>query len=165
MLLCYRDEGKFDYFTFRYFHDIVFDISSNSYNFYPGHGATKLDLPIALYESWGREYCVILDSDKEGKEQQTRYIKELSNDTHIFTLLNIDSRFKLFTTEKLFSEDEKIKISKIFNPSLNTYNKSAFNTGIQILLSQKTIPDFLSQETKDNFHRIFEFLEAKFSKQ
>lgn len=154
-------EGKFDYYTFRYFAEIILKKSLN-FNFYPGHGATKLDLPIGLYESWARKYCVLLDSDKEGKNQKTRYIKEISSEDKILTLEDIDQVFKNITTEGLFSDDEKLEISKEFNSSLKKFEKGAFNTGIQMLLSQKTVPSYISKETKSKFEKIINFFGKKF---
>lgn len=155
-------EGKFDYSTFRYFKEIVLSDDAE-YFFYPGHGASALDLPIALYESWGRDYLVLLDADKEGRDQKTRYIKELNNENRVFTLEDVDSSNKGLTTEKLFTDDERIKISQEFNSSLTAYNKSAFNTGIQTLLSEKRIPDYITADTKEKFKVLFAFLKPKLS--
>ena len=154
-------EGKFDYFVFRYFKEIIFTENTEDFNFYPGQGATNLDLPIALYESWGRNYCVLLDSDKQGKSQQIRYIKDISDDNHIFTLEDVNSNNKRFTTEDFFSDDEKLNISKEFNTNLSKYNKSAFNTGIQTLYKEKRIPDYISADTKDKIKEILEFVREK----
>jgi energy-coupling factor transporter ATP-binding protein EcfA2 len=154
-------EGKFDYFTFRYFKEIVFKDLFDEFSFYPGQGASCLDLPIALYESWGKQYLAFLDSDKEGRDQKTRYIKELSDDKHVFTLEDVDPVLKNISVEKIFTEKEKIEISKEFDLSLSNYNKSAFNTGIQILLSQKRIPEYLSNKTKETMKGILEFLKQK----
>lgn len=154
-------EGKFDYFTFRYFKEVVFADTSADYHFYPGHGAPKLDLPVGLYESWGRKYVVILDADKEGGKQKQRYLNELSDVEHIFTLEDIDSKYKGCDTESLFTKGERIQISKEFNPSLTVYNKSAFNTGLQILYSEKRIPDYLTQKTKEKIKKIIEFVGTK----
>jgi predicted ATPase len=155
-------EGKFDYFTFKYFKEIVFSDNSITYNFYPGHGASTLDLPIALYESWGRKYIVVLDSDAGGKTQKIRYIKELSDKEHIFTFEDIDTSFKNLSAEKLFEDNEKLLISQEFNKNLTAYDKSAFNTGIQILLSEKRIPDYLTSGTKDKIKKIIDFVKSKF---
>lgn len=155
-------EGKFDYFVFKYFKEIVFNDNAQNYSFYPGHGAPCLDLPIGLYEAWGRKYIVILDSDKEGKAQKTRYIKELSDKEHIFTLEDIDSANKNLTTEKLFTEAEKLAIAKEFNPSLSSYEKSAFNTGVQILYAEKRVPTYLTDSTKNKLKQIIDFIKPKF---
>jgi predicted ATPase len=155
-------EGKFDWFIFKFFKEVVFSDNSQDYNFYPGHGASKLDLPIALYEAWGRKYIVILDSDKEGIEQRIRYMKELSDDRHIFSLEDVDVSFKKITTEELFDDNEKLSVSREFNVRLNSYEKSAFNTGIQILYIEKRIPAYLSDSTKTKMKAIIDFVKSKF---
>lgn len=155
-------EGKFDYFTFRFFKEIIFENKSNNYTFYPGHGATKLDLPIGLYESWGKQYIVILDSDKEGVAQKKRYIKELSDKEHVFSLEDIDSIFKNMKTEDLFTSTEKVLISQEYNKNLTSYEKSAFNTGLQILFGQNIKPEYISEETKTSFRKIIDFIEDQF---
>lgn len=154
-------EGKFDYFTFRYFNEVVFTATATPFKFYPGRGAAKLDLPIGLYESWGREYVVILDADKEGAQQQKRYISELSNAERVFTLSDIDPLFKGLATEDLFDSSELLKIAQEFNPSLTVYDKSAFNTGIQTLLTEKRIPGYLTTTTKNKFKNVVDFVAAK----
>lgn len=155
-------EGKFDWFTFKFFKEIVFNDSSQNYNFYPRHGASKLDLPIALYEAWGRKYIVILDSDKEGMEQKIRYIKELSDKEHIFSLEDVDASFKKNTTEELFDDNEKLSISREFNASLTSYEKSAFNTGIQLLYNEKIVPSYITEATKNKFKTIIDFAKNRF---
>lgn len=155
-------EGKFDFFTFKYFKEVVFVDTSENCNFYPGHGATNLDLPIALYESWGRNYIVILDSDREGIAQKTRYLKDLSTKNQVYTLADIDPLFKNLSTEGLFSRDERLAICKEFNSSLTKYDKSAFNTGIQILNSEKRVPDYITKETKNKIKEVIDFAKSKF---
>ncbi len=155
-------EGKFDYSTFKYFHDTVLNRSKNIYSIYPGQGASKLDLPIALYESWARPYVALLDSDKQGLDQKKRYIKELSGELNIFTLEDIDSKFKNISTEDLLSAEERLKISQEFNPELKKYDKSAFNTGIRILEAENSVPSYITESTKKKFVKIFDFLDAQF---
>ncbi len=155
-------EGKFDYITFKYFKEIIFNDNSLSFNFYPGHGATKLDLPIGLYEAWGRKYIVVLDADREGITQKARYTKEISSQDHIFTLEDIDISFRGLTTENFFDDGEKIAISREFNRALTSYEKSAFNTGIHILYSEKRIPDYITDATKNKFKTIINFVKGRF---
>ena len=154
-------EGKFDYFVLKYFKEIVFSDLNKSFNFYPGHGAGKLDLPIALYESWGKQYIAILDSDKEGIAQKKRYIKEISNADSIYTLQDILD-LKSSTTEDIFSKEELLLIGREFNKDLKSYNKSSFNTGIQTLYIEKRVPDYISSATKESFKKILGFVQDKF---
>ncbi len=146
-------EGKFDYFVFRYFKEIVFE-NNDEYNFYPGTGASQLDIPISMYESWGKDYLTLLDADAEGIKQQKRYIDEISCESKIFTLKSIDKDFAGFDTEKLFTELERLEICKVFNKNSTTYKKSDFNTGIQELFFQKIIPTFITDKTKNNLNLI-----------
>lgn len=155
-------EGRFDFATFIYFYTTVLGRKKGRYSFYPGHGATKLDLPIALYESWSRPYVVLLDSDREGVAQKKRYIKELSGELSVFTLEDIDSSHKNISTEDLFTSAEKLKISQEFNQKLTSYDKSAFNTGIRLLNAEGKVPDYISDETKKKFVKIFDFLDSQF---
>lgn len=155
-------EGKFDFFTFKYFKEIVFSDNSEICNFYPGHGAPNLDLPIALYESWGKKYLVLLDSDTEGRKQKKRYIKDYSSEENVFTLEDINVLNKNISTEDFFTDNEKIKISQEFNPSISIYNKSAFNTGMQLLFSEKRIPEYLTEETKNKLKDVINFVKSKF---
>lgn len=157
-------EGKFDYFVFKFFQEIIFNNTNapKNYCFYPGHGVGKLDLPIALYEAWGRKYIVILDSDPAGLKEKKRYIRELSDKEHIFTLEDVDSRFKKMSLEDMFNEEEKLLISREFDSSSKKYEKSAFNTGIQTLYHEARDPKYLSDETKDKFQKLINFIEGKF---
>lgn len=150
-------EGKFDFFVFKYFKDVVQE-NVEEFNFYPGHGASGLDLPIALYESWGRDYLVLLDADREGKKQKARYIKELSDAEHIYDLSDISSELDGFSTEDLFTEAERIAITKEFNDTLTVYDKSAFHVGIQTLYRKKEIPTYITNETKQRFENIFKYI-------
>lgn len=155
-------EGKFDFFTFKFFQEIVLSRTSDNFHFYPGHGASNLDLPIALYESWGKKYFVVLDSDKEGREQAKRYVKEYSSPEKIATLDDVNAEFKNISTENLFTDSEKLSICKEFNPAITSFEKSAFNTGVQILYSEKRIPEYLTEDTKNKIDGILNFCATKF---
>ncbi len=54
-------EGKNDWYTFRYFEDLL--KRNNKLNFYPGAGRDKLYDIIRLYLSWGKSFVVLLDGD------------------------------------------------------------------------------------------------------
>lgn len=154
-------EGKFDFYVFNYLYEVVLGFEINKLRFYPGHGAGKLDLPISLYESWGRCYLVLLDDDSQGRLEKKRYIENISDAKHIYTLADVNSHFSNLCTEDLFSEDERLNISREFESSLTEYKKSAFNTGIQELYLQKRVPSYISEETRIKFEEIFKFLLAQ----
>lgn len=157
-------EGKFDSLTLKYFKDVVLLYEpKNSFGLFPGQSASKLDTIISLYESWGRDFIVILDSDKMGKAQKRRYIKNYSSEKRIFDLQDISSTWNNLEMEDIFNEEELLNITKEFNQEASKYNKSAFNTGISILMSEKRTPDYISAETKEKFKKILIFLDEKFN--
>ena len=74
----------------------------------------------------------------------------------ISTLKEINTDWNNHTMESLFKDDEKIEIIKsVFG--INLYDKSKFNNAIQQLYIDKTKIN-LSDETKNNFKKIFEFI-------
>jgi energy-coupling factor transporter ATP-binding protein EcfA2 len=149
-------EGKFDYFTFRYFKEVIFQDLDDSWGFYPGHSATKLDLPISMYEAWGRKYLVLLDADPTGKTQKKRYIRDYSDTDHVFTLADVNSIHDGKNLEVIFSEDELINTCKEFDPTSTKFEKGTFNLGIQKLYSEKQVPEYFTDSTKQYFHEFLE---------
>ncbi len=148
-------EGKNDWYTFKYFQEIVLR-DKYSYNFYPGAGATKLWDIIRLYLSWGKKFIVIVDGDVEGENAKKEYIREFGVliEKRIFTLKDI---LKISgATEKLIVDTDKQNIVKeVFNsPSVKKKNLNlAIN---QLLLMEKDVK--VSKTTKDNFKKIFNFV-------
>jgi len=51
-------EGKYDYYTFKYFRDNYFKTKFNKINFFPGGGAGKQETIIGLYIAWGKTFSV-----------------------------------------------------------------------------------------------------------
>jgi len=153
-------EGKFDYYTFRYFQSNIF--KKYNFHFYPGASVSKYDDLFRLYTAWNKDLIAIFDSDKQGKIEKDRYIKEISQELQkqIFVLENIDSKWINFTTESLFTDSDKLKITQYLFPSETTYQKSKFNTSLQDLFI-KNIKLNLDSETKRNFKKVFEFIKNK----
>ena len=161
-------EGKTDYYIFKYMMSIICEKKYNL-NFYPGAGVNKYEDPFRLYLAWNKSFVALFDSDTAGKEAKTNYIKKISDDLKdkIFTLEDINPTWENWTTENLFSKDEKIKIIQACfedHKSEEEYRKSKFNTAIQQLYSSKEKMEF-SPETLNNFKKLFEFISNKFSDQ
>ena len=130
-------EGKNDYYTFKYFSDIIFEGKYNL-SFYPGAGVGKYEDIFRLYLTWNRDFIAIFDADRQGIKEKKRYINVLGPDieSKIFTLNEINSSWKNFKTEDLLTDVEKLKITQMSFPKHtkeNGYNKSKFNTAIQQL--------------------------------
>jgi len=130
-------EGKNDYYTFKYFSEVIFK-GNYQLSFYPGAGIGKYEDVFRLYLAWNRDFIAIFDADRQGKKEKQRYISLLGPDieSKIFTLDEINPAWKDFKTEDLFTETEKIKITQTSFPDHKTedgYVKSKFNTALQQL--------------------------------
>jgi predicted ATPase len=150
-------EGKNDYYTFKYLQTVIF--KAYNFNFYPGASVTKYEDLFRLYTAWNKDLLAVFDSDRQGKKEQLRYITQISPELkdRIFTLEDIDSDWKDFTTEDLFTNLDKIKIIGILFPGETIYNKSKFNTSLQeLFISGQKIK--LEPITRSNFKKIFEFI-------
>jgi predicted ATP-dependent endonuclease of OLD family len=153
-------EGKNDWYTFKYFQDVILQ-SSEKYNFYPGAGVDKLSDIIRLYLSWGKKFIVIIDGDKPGKDAKKRYEKDFGEilKNKIFTLDDVLSNRHNIQTESLIEESDKNIISeKIFGQK--STGKSTLNWGINQALAQK-IKIELSEVTKNTFRTVFDFIKEK----
>lgn len=151
-------EGKNDYYTFRYIAEVILKEEEYDIKFYPGNGADRNNQIIATYLAWGKDFNIFLDGDKAGEDAKTRYIKEFGivvRDS-ISTLKDVDATFNV-ATEQLFTHTELLEIQKTFDATATVYNKSAFNTALQnLFISEQDIT--LSQETKDKFKKVLDFL-------
>jgi len=148
-------EGKTDWYTFKYFQEIILK-DKNNYNFYPGAGVTKLWDIIRLYLSWGKIFLVIIDGDTAGENAKKAYIKEFGNfiDKNIFTLKDILEISG--NTESIISDNDKKAIcNEVFGKSL--IKKKILNQAInKLLIEKKSVK--ISKKTKDEFRKLFKFI-------
>lgn len=153
-------EGKNDWYTFKYFQDVILQ-SSEKYNFYPGAGVDKLSDIIRLYLSWGKKFIVIVDGDRAGKEAKKRYEKDFGDvlKDKIFTLDDVLNNGNNIQTESLIDEGDKNIISeRIFGHKSEA--KNILNWGINQALAEE-INIELSEATKNNFRAVFGFIKEK----
>lgn len=152
-------EGRNDWYTLKYFQEVILKNKSD-YHFYPGAGATKLHDIIRLYLSWGSNFIIIIDGDKEGILAKETYIEEFGEfiEDKIFTLkdiLNISG-----STEKMIdSEDKKNICKEVFGKK--TTNKKILNQAINKLLIEKNKVK-ITKNTSDNFKELLKFIKNKF---
>lgn len=158
---CLFMEGKNDFYTLAYFQDIILN-KTRKLNIAPSTSASNLDTLISLYIGWGRDFIILLDSDKEGKAQKERYIKNFGIlvESRIFTLEDINPLWKKNGMEKLFEESEMLNFQKIAYPDSDSINKTHFNRAIQENLINKRMFEF-NDNTIENFNLIYEFLNGK----
>jgi len=151
-------EGKFDYYILKYINEICLNSKYKNLRFYPGNGADGNDTIIRLYLSWGRNFKILLDGDAGGIKAKTRYLKifgyEIIN--QIITFKDIEDSMEC-AIEKVFSEEEQLNITKLFDSNCNKFEKSKFNTAIQSLYLNKELYN-LETTTITKFEKIFKKL-------
>lgn len=158
---CVLMEGKNDFYTLAYFQEVILS-KATKLNIAPSTGSGNLDTLISLYIGWGKEFIILLDSDKEGGKQKERYIEKFGIivEPRIFTLEDIDASWKKYKMEKLFDNAEALQFQQTTYPSSTSLNKTHFNRTIQESLINRRSFAF-SQQTINNLDKVWTFLDNK----
>ena len=153
-------EGKNDFYIYNYFQQL--NPVSDTIKIVPGVSANNLESIISLYLGWGRNFIVLLDSDRKGVEQKNRYLDLFgkSLEDRIITYQDIKAEWANTEIEDLFSKNDKLNIQKLSYPEENTYNKKLFTRAVQELYVKNENYN-LSEETSDNINFILQFLRNK----
>lgn len=154
-------EGKNDFYTYcllknKYFPEL------SEIKFVPGTSAGNLECLISLYLGWGAEFLVLLDSDDQGKKEKKRYLDLYGSHLKdiILTYEDINPEWKDVETEDLFSDEDKLTITKIKNPELKKFDKKAFNrTLIELFVTESEFK--IDDVTKQNFLKVFKQISKK----
>ena len=146
-----------------FFQDEDFD-----FKLYPGASVDKYENIFREYLAHNKKFIAVFDADGDnsrgGKGAKKRYIENISQELEkqVFILKDIDERFDGFATEKLFTETEKLDIQKKSFSEDTVYNKDHFNSAIlELFISEETFE--LSEETKENFEKVLNFIKEKFN--
>lgn len=154
-------EGKNDFYTLKYFKETVL-CNKDQYSIVPSTGAGNLDTLISLYIGWGKNFIIILDSDKEGEKQKERYIKEYGSyiETKVYTLGDINEQWRNFKMEDLFVASDKVSLQLSKYPEAHLFKKAIFNRTIQeyVINNEGYVFDTL---TLENFKEVFAFFKTK----
>ena len=148
-------EGKNDFYTLCYINEVVLRKKYKRINLMPGLGCSKNIPVIQLYMAWNKNFLILLDGDKAGIKSKTEYIKQFGE--------SIKERIKVYKDfvpeigdvmmEDIFSDEEKLCITRRFDTLATKYNKSAFNTAVQSAFVNKEIIA-LSSETIEKFDKL-----------
>ena len=152
-------EGKNDYYTLMYINEIVLNKKYKKINLMPGAGCGKNSTVIQLYMAWNKDFLILLDGDKAGEKSKAEYIKTFGEPIKDTIKTYSDFVFEIGNVmmEDIFSEEEKLAITKRFDSTAGKFNKSAFNTAIQsALINKENI--LLSNETITKFDRLLSCL-------
>lgn len=156
-------EGKNDYYTFKYFEEIILQKTNTKYKFLPGLSSEKLFPLIQHYLAWGKNFIVVLDGDKAGNESKKTYLDAFGNilKGKIFSLSDINNIPKNSKLEDCITKEDKIKIQNIADPNIKNYNKKLFNRTLQELYISNKSFNF-SDESKKNISNVLYFFDSKF---
>ena len=130
----------------------------------PGTGSGNLGTVISVYIAWGKNFVVLLDSDKAGVDEKQRYIDDFGAIIHnkIFTFGDIDSSWTGLKMEDLIDTQDKLKIVQKINPDARITRKKKLYLALQEnLINKEYITLSSNTNTKNNFLKIFDFLEEK----
>lgn len=120
---------------------------------YPGTSASNLSTLISLNIGWAAKFKILLDSDREGKKQKIRYMKEFSLPESQFVMCP-GNRPEI---EKLFDKVELIKLYEFaLNEQVEELNKKQFHGLMKVLFvlrmsQKKKIESLIGPDTKKRF--------------
>jgi len=155
-------EGKNDYYNLKYFFNIILELKDIV--LIPGMNCTNLNTLISLYSGWGKNFIVLLDSDKPGNKAKNKYTDifgPLVKD-RIFIYADMDQNWQKFEIEDMVTQDDRLAIQNYLGTQ-SKYSKKEYNKSIQELL-MKTQKINLSQSTLENIKKIYTFLNDKLAK-
>lgn len=152
-------EGKNDYYTLRYIHEVLLENKYRNVHLLPGAGCYKNHSIIQLYMGWNKSFIVLLDADKAGKNAIKEYVSTFGNIIlqNIKTYEDFVPEIGAVAMEDIFTEAEKLAITQRFDETATKYKKSAFNTAIQTALINKEVVE-LSEETLNKFDSLLKAL-------
>lgn len=148
-------EGKSDYYILRYALKVL---DRNDLYFLPGLGAGTLGALVSLAVGWNLTYLFVLDSDRAGKRERERYIRELSvPKNYIVTLQDFERNLKVI--EDLLDVDSLSKISDELDIRKEP-SKVQIRRFFQEKLAKNDI-ESLSPRFKENAKRLIDSMSAK----
>ena len=143
-------EGKSDYYIMRYAANLV---AEEDLYFLPGFGAGTLGALVALATGWNLNYLFILDSDKTGKREQKKYVREFAiPETTITTLM--DHIDKVSEIEDLKDDAAALVIQEklgLDNPPSKNQIMRFFQ---EMLATNQIVP--LGSRFEDRFKKLFQ---------
>jgi AAA15 family ATPase/GTPase len=158
-------EGKSDYFLIRYMIDVIG--LPEDLRTVPGGGAGSLDPVIRLHLGWGKSFVVMLDADREGKEQKKRYESEFGPAliNRCVLLPDVCGDPKAIEAEKLLSaNDVRIILDAVYAPGVArpTPKKALRNAVMELLARAQSVP--IEAETIARFQTLIKALNDRLSK-
>lgn len=169
-------EGKNDWYTLRYFEQIILR-RDEKLNFYPGGGRDKLYDIIRLYLAWGKSFVVLLDGD-DGVKSKQKYLKEFGGflDGRVFTIRDVLNKSEAIEGligvmdqkriyDQVYGAGSYDALKAQHNPASRSYLrkvKENLNYAINQLYIQR-IEVEVHKGTSENFQKLLDFLQKRLS--
>ncbi len=149
-------EGKNDYYTLNLMKKFL-SVEDDGFAIFPGFGATAMDALISLHAGWGRDFILLLDADKTGRQQKEKYIENYPVAAkQLLTLEDIKPSWRGKELEDLLTDGERNRIIEaVFGKQ--KYTKKLFNRAVQEMLSVSFDVKFTKSSSK-TFSDLFEFI-------
>jgi predicted ATP-dependent endonuclease of OLD family len=157
-------EGKNDFYTLKYFQNLL-ETKTQTINLLPGTGSGNLDTLISLYIAWNRNFIIFLDSDNAGNKEKQRYIDKFGIivKDRVFTFQDINNSWVDSKMEDLINKEDKLNIVQKINPEAKQIRKKKLYLALQENLVKNDLIE-LSEETSNNFIKVFQFLDTQMKK-
>lgn len=154
-------EGTYDYLGFSLiFFDVLKEVRKK-FVIMPGTGAASLSPLISLHIGWGADISVLLDNDKEGRENQAKYIEKypnLSGVINIFDFIALKPEKNNIEFENLFEENEKRAIADLAGIKASSIGKKTFQQSLLIIACsekfKKPFSSLIGEQTRTRFQKI-----------
>lgn len=155
-------EGKTDYYCIEYF-KIVYFTNEFDITLFPGGGSSGLDSLISLLSGWAVEFLIVLDGDKSGESEKSRYEEKFESlvENRIKTLGDILNRKTKTRIEELFDKSDSDLIRLKYFPNESKLTKKLLHKAIQEMLAGKMKLNF-SQTTINNFKNLLNNLKEQY---
>jgi hypothetical protein len=159
-------EGKSDYYFLRFYQEVVRGLASDDrLRLMPGGGAGTLDDLVQLYIGWSRPFVALLDSDRAGRTQMSRYLEKFGPivEPHLVDLKTASGKTKAKGIESLLTETEKIRFQQLVDPGSTVYAKKVLALGVQeALVAKRSVK--LTAATQRTLDKILDSLRTQLDK-
>jgi hypothetical protein len=156
-------EGKTDYYLLSYYQSVMLNLPpTERLNLMPGGGAGSMDDALQLYLGWSRPFVALLDSDRAGLAQTSRYLEKfgLILKPHLMTLADGSGKENAKGIESLLNDHDKLNLQRVADPGAQRYRKKSLALGVQeALLAGQQVK--MSAAARRAFDRIFASLRER----
>lgn len=151
-------EGKSDFYVMKYFFEVI--LKAKRIDVMPSTGANDLGLLISLYLGWGKDFLIVLDSDKSGRSARDRYVEEYFLDPACaLTLAELVPSPGITAIESLLDAEALARIEKYYGLSKKPSKKDITRYFQEAYAGRRA--EKFSKEVSGNFKILLAALQSK----